>query len=70
MPWDPRFSDRRQQLAVVGIDMDEAYPRRRLDECLLDDGEFVRGLEVWQTYADPFPPWGAAHRVHRAEHVH
>jgi len=57
--WDPRFGDRRQALAFVGIDMDEAELRAQLDSCLLTDEEMVRGPEMWQGYADPFPPWDA-----------
>lgn len=68
--WDPRFGDRRQQLAFVGIDMNEVYLRRRLDECLLDDRELAHGPEVWQMYADPFPTWGAAPNAKRADPLH
>ena len=68
--WDPRFGDRRQQLAFVGIDMDQAYLRARLDECLLDDGELARGPEVWQVYPDPFPPWDSVQHPRRTERVH
>jgi G3E family GTPase len=42
-PWDARFGDRCQQLTFVGIDMDEADLRMRLDNCLLDDGELSPG---------------------------
>jgi G3E family GTPase len=57
--WDVRFGDRRQQLAFVGIDMDEMHLRRRLDACLLDDREWAAGPHVWQRYRDPFPAWDA-----------
>jgi G3E family GTPase len=70
VPWDPRFGDRRQQLAFVGIDMDQADLRARLDECLLDDGELARGPELWQRYPDPFPPWDSARHAQRTERVH
>jgi G3E family GTPase len=68
--WHERFGDRRQQLAFVGIDMDEAYLRSRLDGCLLDDGELARGPEVWQTLADPFPAWGAEPRSRPTTRIH
>jgi G3E family GTPase len=68
--WEPRFGDRRQQLAFLGIDMDQAYLRSRLDECLLDDGEFARGPEAWQTYADPFPRWHAVAHAPAGSHIH
>jgi G3E family GTPase len=68
--WDARFGDRRQQLAFVGIDMDEAYLLGRLDECLLDDREFSHGADVWQTYTDPFPPWGLVASSRPASRLH
>ncbi len=66
IPWDPMFGDRRQELAFVGINFDEAALRSRLDACLLSDEELRRGPEVWQTFPDPFPPWGLAVTVRRA----
>lgn len=69
VPWDASFGDRRQELAFVGIDMDEAYLRRRLDECLLDEFEFSRGREVWQSFEDPFPAWHASPISHGAAGV-
>jgi G3E family GTPase len=57
--WDPSFGDRRQELAFVGIDMDEADLCAQLDHSLLTSEEMRRGPEVWQAYADPFPPWDA-----------
>lgn len=58
IPWDPTFGDRRQELAFVGLHFDPESLKRRLDACLLDDAELRHGAEVWQTYTDPFPPWG------------
>jgi G3E family GTPase len=58
IPWDPIYGDRRQELAFVGLNFDADALKQRLDACLLDDLELRRGAEVWQTYADPFPPWG------------
>ena len=58
IPWDRTFGDRRQELAFVGLNFDPEALKQRLDACLLDDVELRRGAEVWQTYTDPFPPWG------------
>jgi G3E family GTPase len=58
IPWDPTYGDRRQELAFVGLNFDPETLKQRLDACLLDDAELRRGAEVWQTYTDPFPPWG------------
>ncbi len=53
LDWHPQFGDRRQQLVVIGIDMDEAALRRRLDACLLDDGEMQLGAAGWSELPDP-----------------
>jgi len=58
------FGDRRQELVVIGRDIDEADLRRRLDACLLDEAELALGVEGWQGLADPFTPW----TVDEAEH--
>jgi G3E family GTPase len=55
--WDPQFGDRRQELAIIGIEMDQALLRRRLDACLLTDAEMSRGEASWLKLPDPFPRW-------------
>lgn len=55
------FGDRRQELVVVGIDMDRAALRGRLDECLLDDEEMKMGPMGWLHLNDPFPTWSSEH---------
>ena len=52
-PW----GDRRQELVLIGIDMDEASLRAQLDRCLLSDEELAEGPEAWARYTDPFPSW-------------
>jgi G3E family GTPase len=58
---DARFEagwgDRRQELVFIGIELNEAAMRRRLDECLLDDVEMSRGPAGWRRLDDPFPAW-------------
>jgi G3E family GTPase len=58
--WHPQFGDRRQQLVIIGIDMDEASLRHRLDACLLDNAEMQLGIEGWSDLPDPFPAWRVA----------
>ncbi|MCZ8129908.1 MAG: zinc metallochaperone GTPase ZigA [Steroidobacteraceae bacterium] len=55
--WHPQWGDRRQELVFIGIGMDEARLRARLDACLLDDAEMDRGPEAWASLPDPFPRW-------------
>ena len=54
--WSPVWGDRRQELVFIGIDMDEAEIRRRLDACLVPADGFSPGL--WEDLPDPFPVWG------------
>jgi G3E family GTPase len=58
--WDPNFGDRRQEIAIIGIDMDEQALRRRLDACLLTDAEMAAGIRSWRRLHDPFPQWRVA----------
>jgi G3E family GTPase len=51
------YGDRRQELVIVGQDLDKQEIRRRLDECLLDDTEMQIGAMGWRQLPDPFPPW-------------
>lgn len=55
--WDEQVGDARQELVLIGMDMDEAELRARLDGCLLDDAEMAQGPEVWSTWDNPFSGW-------------
>ncbi|WP_186150054.1 zinc metallochaperone GTPase ZigA [Burkholderia gladioli] len=55
--WDERVGDARQELVLIGMDMDEASMRARLDACLLSDEEMSRGPAVWTTWPSPFSDW-------------
>ncbi|WP_027469513.1 zinc metallochaperone GTPase ZigA [Deefgea rivuli] len=58
--WDDDFGDRKQELVFIGIDMDEALLRERLNQCLLSDAELALGMQNWSALNDPFPHWGSA----------
>ena len=58
--WDREYGDRRQQLAIIGIEMDQALIRARLDACLLTDAEMALEPARWSTMVDPFAPWRAS----------
>ena len=57
--WDPQWGDRRQELVVIGMDLDEAAFRRQLDALLLNDMELALGPEGWDEFTDPIPEWVA-----------
>ena len=51
------YGDRRQELVLIGVEMDEAALRAKLEACLLTDAEMVQGISMWTDYNDPFPSW-------------
>jgi len=51
------YGDRRQELVIIGQDLDKKVIREKLDSCLLDDTEMQIGLVGWRQLPDPFPPW-------------
>jgi hypothetical protein len=55
--WDPLWGDRRQELAIIGIDLDRTRVEALLVAALLDDEELARGPVEWQRLEDPFPRW-------------
>lgn len=55
--WHPLWGDRRQELAVIGIGLDEASTRADLAACLLTDEEMEMGPDAWRELPDPFPAW-------------
>ncbi|RZT38584.1 GTP-binding protein [Cupriavidus agavae] len=65
------YGDRRQELVLVGLDLDAGALLERLDTCLLTDDEMAAGPDAWATYPDPFPDWGDAFDdVHDHDHDH
>jgi G3E family GTPase len=56
-PNDARIGDRRQELVMIGVDLDRALWQQKFDACLLDDAEYAAGPDAWRAYADPFPSW-------------
>jgi len=58
--WHPQWGDRRQELVLIGMEMDEAVMRAHLDGCWLTDDEMLAGAAAWQRLPDPFPAWGRA----------
>jgi G3E family GTPase len=55
--WDPLVGDRMTELVFIGIEIDEAEVRRRLDDCVLTPDEIEEGMDGWAGYDDPIPTW-------------
>ena len=54
---DDAVGDARQELVLIGIEMDPPGLRARLQACLLSDAEMAQGPAGWLRMADPFPLW-------------
>jgi len=55
--WQEPFGDRRQEIVLIGANMDEAALRRGFDACLLTPAEMRLGERGWKFLSDPFPAW-------------
>ncbi|MEO1367810.1 MAG: GTP-binding protein [Acidobacteriota bacterium] len=55
--WEKPWGDRRQEIAVIGLDLDREEVTRRLESCLLDDHELALGVSGWAGLPDPLPYW-------------
>ena len=51
------FGDRRQELVIIGVDLDREHLSAALDACLLTDAEMALGVRGWRRLPDPFPRW-------------
>ena len=52
--WDDRTGDARQELVLIGMQMDEQALIERLDCCLLSDEEMALGPQAWRSWSNPF----------------
>lgn len=55
--WEEPFGDRRQQLVLIGIGMDQQWLTQELDACLLTNEEMIAGVDAWKNLPDSFPDW-------------
>ena len=55
--WQKPWGDRRQEIVVIGQNIDREAITKKFDDCLLTDKEMELGPEVWMEFHDPFHEW-------------
>jgi G3E family GTPase len=60
LQWEEPWGDRRQELVLIGQQMDKAALTTMLDRCLLSDAEMSLGEQHWLKFKDPFSQWQMA----------
>lgn len=55
--WAEPWGDRRQELVLIGQEMDKEDLTQRLNDCLLTEEEMSMGPGFWAQFTDPFPDW-------------
>ncbi|MCH1507549.1 MAG: GTP-binding protein [Verrucomicrobiales bacterium] len=56
--WEDNNGDCRQEIVLIGRDMDQQSLTEMLDDCLLTDAELSTSEKQWRrTFSDPFPKW-------------
>jgi G3E family GTPase len=71
-------SDKRQEMVLIGVDMDKERINQELNSCLLTDKEFKMTPEKWEDFEDPFEDWDCmfesdeeeSEEVEEKEHKH
>lgn len=67
--WQRPYGDRRQEMVFIGQEMDEAYYRKQLDNCLLTDEEFEASFTEWAKLSDPFPGYSSVEDEEEAQPI-
>jgi len=68
--WQEPFGDRRQELVIIGNDLDQKALTEQLDWCRLTDAEMAKGEAGWAKFKDPFAEWKTTEEVHAEHHLH
>jgi G3E family GTPase len=67
---DMSIGDRRQELAMIGENLDETHWRNAFNACLLTDEEWSLGSQAWRAFSDPFPSWEMEEHDGHHDHDH
>ncbi|MFN8671490.1 MAG: GTP-binding protein [Candidatus Sericytochromatia bacterium] len=49
--------ERRQEIVLIGVDLNEHLLTQTFDSCLLTDDEMALGINSWKKFEYPFPKW-------------
>ena len=52
-----QHGDRRQEIVLIGINMDKKNLTKMLDDCLVTNEQMQLGKISWKKFKDPFPEW-------------
>ena len=52
--WDKQVGDARQEIILIGMQMDQQQLTSEFDACLLNDDEMALGPHAWQSFNNPF----------------
>lgn len=55
--WDDLTGDARQEIVLIGMDMNQADLTAQFDACLLTDDEMALGANEWEQFDNPFTGW-------------
>ncbi|QER39282.1 GTP-binding protein [Acinetobacter suaedae] len=55
--WDDLTGDARQEIVLIGMDMDQDALTAQFDACLLTDDEMALGAKEWEQFDNPFTGW-------------
>ena len=67
--WEKPFGDRRQEIVIIGQNLDQPALTAMLDAALVTDLELSKGQPGWDRFKDPFAEWKTTEEL-AAEGVH
>jgi len=65
--WQEPYGDRRQEIVLIGANLEQKKLTSLLDACLLTDRELSSGESGWSRFKDPFSPWNTTEEIAEEE---